>query len=348
MRILKVILLFVTCLLFSLPLSAQLRLEGARESKGLPYKDRRFTYRDRRYHTNIFGLRATQYHAVGAYVYGGYATMPSSSKVISNLPGGYDFRAGAIYEFAQTYLIVDVGLGVAFRSIKTKVSDYSYTSADFARKDPNNWATLVDDWGVPITNLRYDIEGRSDKMRQLAIQMPIMAGVHIGAFYSMAGFCLSLPIIQKQSASMLLTSRAHYDRYYGFGDGGYWQEMDNHGLRKQVPTDFSSSSVYQRFDVEVCAEVGYSMDFSEKFQLRFAAFAAYGLLNSASASADYSLKIPPKYKYDFGMFGYTPAWYSDLATNDKLHNLSVGVKITILGRFKESEKCILCGVRGVY
>jgi len=344
MRAHKYTILILIFLIGVYPLVAQTRVSAPKEAYGLPLKDNKFTTYDRHRETDSRGLRKSQFngehHAVGAFAYGGYSTSFASTSQIPFTPGGYDLRLGGVYEYSYGYFALQTGLGLAYRSIQVNLEDYSYTNMDLAKMGNKRWETVIDSWGMPIHTLTYQVHGRKDYLQRLAIQVPILVGVHVNGFYALGGFNFSLPIWGKSSTDMEITSKAKYARYYG-----EWEEMDTHGYRKSVPMGRGSNSVKSLFDVQVCGEIGYDWAISKEMHFRVAAYASYGLLNEARKASGKSLDIPYDSKWDFGTFGFQPIWYSDEAKGAQIHDFSAGVKITILYMFRQPDKCVLCGLR---
>ena len=349
-RVVRSILIVLFLIVVLGPLSAQTRIAAPPEARGLPAKDRKFTTHDRQRETDTKGLRHSEFmgehHAVGGYVYGGYSTSLASTDAVAHQPGGGDFRIGGAYEYRHGYFILQTGLGISYRTIRINSADYQYTNADLSRLGDGRWNTVIDTWEMPLKSLTYIVEGRVDRLHRLAVQLPVLAGVNFNGLYLLAGFNFSFPVWQKASAKMDITSRGSYARYYGFEDEHYWQEMDNHGYRKQVPMEYQFKSLKSLIDIQLCGEVGYDWSFQKDIHFRVAGFVSYGLLNEARNASGKSLDIPYESKWDFGTFGATPIWYSDRARGKQVHDLSVGIKVTVLFMFRQPDKCVLCGLRG--
>ena len=90
--------------------------------RNLGRSDSRFTLRERKRYTDLRGLRKSDYtgahHSLGAYAYGGYASVVSNSSVINPHPGGYNLRFGGLYEYRFGYFTVQTGVTVV-RSVSS-------------------------------------------------------------------------------------------------------------------------------------------------------------------------------------------------------------------------------------
>ena len=341
--------LLITGLLLAgvlVPALSQTRLEADKNMRELGRSDSRFTNTDRKRHEDMRGLRRSLYtgnhHSVGMSVYGGWSAILSSSDIVTSNPGGYSLRLGGFYEYRKGYFVLQAGLGAMYRDIRTQVNDYRYVNTEMASTWDRRWAEVIDTWGMPVSQLTYDLQGREDRLQQLHVQVSLLAGVLWNGWYALAGLTPSLPLIQHASTSMTITSRGSYDRYLGLGENGYWEEMDNHGYRKDVPLKRATSDLPMRLDLMVSLEGGYDWTIKEYTHLRIGAYARCGVMNTAVRGGEKSVYIPYASKWDFETFLATPVWISDLSEGQQLHNFSAGLKITLLYTIPPPDKCVLC------
>ncbi len=346
MKIVRYISVVCLFLLWQLPAMSQTRIAAEGRMRYLDRGNSSFTSRDRKRYTDLRGLRKSEYtgshHSLGAYVYGGYASLISNSSLITPKPGGCNLRIGGLYEYRHGYFTVQTGVGLMYRTIKTNINDYRYSNLDMAQSWDERWSTVADSWGMRLSMLTYDVQGRTDQMQQLYAQVPILFGMNYYGLYFLAGLTPSVPIWQKASTSMSITSRGTYSRYYGIGDGQYWEEMDNHGYRKDVPFSRSAEKIPFHLEFLFSLEVGYDFLVKDNTHLRLAGFVDCALNNLSNGSSSRSLYIPYETKWDFETFHAQPIWYSDVAKNKQIHSWSAGLKLTILYTFPQQEKCILC------
>ena len=329
-----------------IPAVAQTRIAADKSMRELGHSDSRFTTSERKHNTDLRGLRRSaytgNYHSIGMFAYGGWSSILSSSDIVTSKPGGWSLRLGGLYEFRHNYFVLQAGLGVMYRDIRTKVNDYRYANTEMAVTWDERWASVADTWGMPVALLTYDMAGREDRLKQLHVQFSVLAGVMWNGWYALAGLTPSLPVIQRASTAFEITSHGSYDRYLGLGEEGYWGEMDNHGYRKDVPLKRDIDNLSMKFDLMVSLEGGYDFAFKNNMHLRVGAYARCGVLNMAIRNGDKSVYIPYSSKWDFETFTATPIWFSDVAENEQLHNFSAGLKLTLLYTFPQPDKCILC------
>ena len=121
-----------------------------------------------------------------------------------------------------------------------------------------------------------------------------------------------------------------------------WEEMDNHGYRKNVDLAQSGSRVPFKMDIMLSAEVGYEWVMKETWRLRLAAYADYGLVNINPKGNDYAAFVPAATKFDFATYQLHPSFGSRETSSAGVHNLFVGLKFTILYTLYQPDKCILC------
>ena len=341
-RVYILLMLFVSVL----PMQAQTRLTADKRMGNLGRSNSHFTLSENKRYIDLMGLRQSDYtgdhHSLGAYVYGGYASVASAAKEIQISPGGYKLQAGGLYEFRHGYFTLQTGAGFMYRNIKSDIGSYCYTNTSMAATWDPRWDVVADSWGMAISELRYDITSRRDELQQVYVQVPILMGINFYGIYALAGITPSLPLYQRASTSMNVSSRGSYSRYLGLGDGNYWEEMDNHGYRKDVPLSRSTLNLPSRLDLIFSLEAGYDFKIKDYTHLRLAAYADMSINRISGNTDKRSLYIPYESKWDFETFEATPVWYSDVANGKFTHHFSAGLKLTILYTFPKTDKCILC------
>ena len=328
------------------PAVAQTRIAADPSMRDLSSSNHRFTRRDKHRQADSRGLirskETNEAHLFGVYALGGYSSTLSTTKALGIRPGGYDARAGVVYEYRKGFFMLQTGLAAAWRQVSVDVSDVTYTNTDLARTEPL-WTTIVDSWDMPLASLYYQVTDRRDRLRQFSVQIPVLAGYHVRGFYVAGGLTFTMPIMQKASANMNVTTRGSYDRYYGIGDQQQWMEMDNHGYRERVPMQRELNDSKRRLDMLLTLETGYEHRLKNDMLLRMGLYADMGLLNFSPRSDAPALNIPYATKWDFATFGATPVWFSDLTRNAWLGNFTAGLKLSVLFTVRQKERCILCG-----
>ena len=156
--------------------------------------------------------------------------------------------------------------------------------------------------------------------------------------------------------NMVVSSTAKYDDYIG-----PIEEMDNHGIRKEVPLtpdQQKGEALKLKIDVLGVIEAGYEMAFSNKGKpgyhrsnmndqrLRIGAFAEMGILNITPKTKKALYDVPASSAYDFQTFTYNHV----LSTGQigSTHNFFAGIRITyFFFGVQSKEKCLLCDTHGL-
>jgi hypothetical protein len=160
---------------------------------------------------------------------------------------------------------------------------------------------------------------------------------------------------------------------------GVFEEMDNHGFRKDVPLSADGGKLpirlgktgVENLDIIGHLEGGYEFNTYEVIQqyrtskadnldcrMRIAAFIDISLPNISPNGTNklYDLNIneaetdPAKIEaqqrglYDFHTFKMNHVFTTDVANGNQLwvRNLTVGVRFTVLFSLKAQQRCILC------
>lgn len=302
---------------------------------------------------NRYGLLSGQYsgihHMIGVYTDGSYSMLLNSVPSAENLPGGAAMGGGLLYQYQNTEFILNVGLGMRWQQVRNNVMDTTFVW----HNTPDSWTNQRDTFRY---DLKYEFYGRQDISRNLYIQVPILAGQVFctmkGTYYYLAGIKLNMAIKGSTRINVTGTTTGEYDRYMGV-----FHEMDNHGLRKDVPMERIGSSLSLKMDVLASAELGYEWASPEKkgyrlktkqpqtpdWRLRVGVFMDIGLLNINPKFYQPLLNIPKDWMYDFSEYEFNHIFSSSRTDGCQIHNFFVGVKLTAFIGVKMREKCYICG-----
>lgn len=296
--------------------------------------------------TNNSGLYTDQYdgvhHLVGLQVDGGYSTFLSSSDVMHMKPGGYTFGAALQYAYLNGSFFIQTGFGIRWQDVSNQVLDQQ------VQKD------LYDATGT-LAHMTYTFVNRVDKAKEFYLQVPFFVGAYARGFYFLIGPKFTMPMFGSTEMDLTASSVARYDGFLG-----PLEEMDNHGIRKDVPLtpdQKKGQALKLGMDVTGVVEIGYELAFSNKGmpgyrkstmvdqRLRIGAFAEVGILNISPKTALSLNEVPDVTPYDFQAFQYNHAISTRSVT--AVHNLFAGLRITyFFYGHKSKEKCLLCGSRG--
>ena len=289
------------------------------------------------------GLRTSPYngrhHLVGFYGNFAYSMNLNTVPGVSNHPGGWAWGAGLTYEFQDNFFMLQVDLGLEWQTVTNRVND-----VDFYNND------VTDAWGYPYS-LHYEFYDRIDRSDNISFQIPVLAGGRIRGLYMLCGLKFNIMVSGQTIVRATGTTTGIYEQYLGL-----FEEMDNHGLRKDVPLERGRDKhISISPNLMASAEIGYEWGKyskkvtgfgakSEQVDLRFriAAFCDITIINFEHNKDLPSLEVPDNYKWDFPAYQLNHALASDDAKNKAVHSFFAGAKITVLFGFKAKERCVLC------
>jgi hypothetical protein len=295
---------------------------------------------------NATGLRTTAYdgvhHLVGLHLDGGYSAFFGNIPGMKTAPGGYTAGFGLDYCYTGRGLIIQTGLGIRWQDVQNRFG------ADSLIVDP-----ATDSEGINF-KLRYDFTDRIDRARNIYLQIPIQAGMYFYSFYFLAGLKLHAQVAGWTQPFVYVSTSASYDRYIG-----NWEEMDNHGYRKEVEELRNEPQLKLSFDAMAAFEIGYEWAFgnygkkgyrkqaAKDYRLRLAAFLDLGLLDISPNTKNDPYTIPKETPYDFSTFEFNHMLSTATAADYHFRNLFTGVRLSFFFfGYQSTEKCILCGPLG--
>jgi hypothetical protein len=220
---------------------------------------------------------------------------------------------------------------------------------------------VTDAWGYKY-HLRYDFRDRVDEGINQTLQIPLMVGAGVDMIYGLAGFKFQMNHITRSTSTAIATTTATYDQFLGV-----FEEMDHHGLRKDVPVTYKEQSEpWTIFDLYGSLEVGLELaggiqlrgttkykpthaeDRGPEWRARVAGFIELNLwhhmkgqsLKNPHHPEQYLVTIPPESKWDFSTFKLNSTMFSTNGMPGRL-DFVVGLKLTFLIGFYD-QVCVPC------
>lgn len=304
---------------------------------------------------NRNGLRIGTYSAthflLGVWTEGAFTQPFSISNTIFTPSFGGSYGAGICFDFQRYYFRAQLGLGYRVQHLSAYVQD-------FIRKDDN----VTDSWGYSY-HLKYNFYDRTDQGVQHCLQIPILVGSGIGQFYALGGGKIQVNTYTQAFSKAQCTTTATYDQFLGV-----FEEMDNHGLRKDVL--FESKNTIEPWsvvDLLASIELGWehasgmrtpgstkykpisNKDNVPEWRLRLALFCDINCLHLVKGASkvdmqqlqNHLVEIPSETKWDISTFKMNNVLFS----NTKIpgySNFSIGVKLTLCFGFYVNSRCVQC------
>lgn len=306
-----------------------------------------FTYRDVDGKTDVLlGLHISQYtgehHMVGLSIDGGWSAMLSNMPNTNGTPGGFSGGFHILYEYQNSGFLLQTGLGLSYQRVTNALSDTSIYN-----RLPYPWTGAND-----TVLLRHRFVGRRDMAQQYYARVPIYVGHYIpgpmGIGYVLAGVQLQYAFGGNTHVSLTGSTAGKFDRY-----DGIWEEMDNHGFRKDVPIERDGDRLNLKVDLLAHAEIGYEYATAQSAynyrkrgglqdcRVRVAGYCDMGILNICPNTDLPMYEMPTQTIYDFPTYRMYHVFASSYAKDYWLRNLSVGLRVTVLFGFKAKERVIL-------
>lgn len=291
----------------------------------------------------LTGVHSEVLHLFGIYAEGAYSSVLFTNADMSTMPSGYAYGGGFCYEFQYYSFKTQIGLGLQIQDHITHV--YDVTLYDHQ---------VSDAWGYPY-HLKYDFRERVDTCRNVHVQIPLLFGYGAKNVYGMAGVKLNFNAYRYTGIKAIGSTTATYDQFLGT-----FEEMDNHGLRKDVPIKFSSQTIFAK-PVSVLASVEIGGEWGSKYhpivsrmrlrtseelqkniqwRVRIAAFCDFGITTARMRpTVDELVTIPHDSKWDFCTFKMNHV----LSVNQPFcSDFYAGIKVTAFVGFLPYIKCVLC------
>ena len=347
---LRYIILLTLCLLPALTWAQRRYTASDWREKELASK-RGFSTKDVESSTDVlYGLHASVYsgthHLIGFSAEGAWSAFASNMPATKITPRGYAASFHLLYEFQYYSFILQTGVGAAYQRVATGV-------ADTAIYHPN----MIDTWnGInPVEfTLKHQFTEREDMSQQAYGQVPLYFGHYFfgpgGIGYFLAGVHANYAFWGNTRQKMRITTTGLYERYVGI-----WEEMDNHGFRKDVPAERTGDRLKLKIDVMAHAEIGYEYNTRQSARdyrlspsdrmdgrIRIAAFVDFGMLNISPKTDNNAYAMPESTIYDFSTYQMDHIFSSADAKNFWQRNLFAGIRLTVLFGFQPKEHCILC------
>lgn len=311
----------------------------------------------------LFGsaAKADVNNYVGAYGFlGEWSLMPSQSKYQTSfgVAGGagflYELQAGDTYK--PTRFLLDIGVG-AWGGMSSFGQSSNQTVELLNQRDLQ---------GDPFDYV-YEIKDRRDQYNDLAVQVPILIGVHHRKFYMLAGAKINAHVLTKAHTTANITTFGRYEAIPDLRNMPDYQFFNDQPLK-------GSTNAKLNLDVAVSLEiggrlgvineaVGYDVP-KRKTEYRLAGFVDYGLLDIHTSGTNAGFTAPKIYDTNPSSPNYVYQTRSmidgNLQVNDimstasadasgnvvpfakSVNSLMIGLKFTILFQLPKPGTCVIC------
>lgn len=146
------------------------------------------------------------------------------------------------YRKAWNVMLFDIGLGCDYRYINNQVTPLSAIEDE------------IDEENYPYIGY-YTWHDRVQLRHHIGVDLPLMVGAYKKQFYMLAGIKASLHVWGVSAENGNNSLRASYDRYVDD-----FTDMYEHGFIKDVPYQTEKIDLSTKFNLSVCAEIGYMFD----------------------------------------------------------------------------------------
>ena len=290
----------------------------------------------------------SKYSLINNYVFasvsGGYDFQLGNYKHISN------FRSGAVkidigYELAYHQLLFQTGIGVELNTYRLRMPNQYETSI-----------SIVDTQDTPY-DYTYFFNARKDRALITSLTAPILIGGRFGerlrAFYFLAGAYVNLRLSDNYHARAFTTCIGTYDRYIV-----PFEDMDNHAFYTNEYISKNPSPSGLKNKVQIYPHIEFGIDWSlltsddtwylqshpHEWRMRLALFAECGVINNLNSNrTDEPFIVNAGLPYDLENIQMPSLLNNRYSSGKGLHDLLVGVRFTVLFRFKITKRnCFTC------
>lgn len=278
-----------------------------------------------------------QHQLVGIYAEGAYSMLLNNCQQALNTPGGLGTALGFVYEFQDYIFRLQLGVGGQYQVVRNNVTDMLWIDN-----------SVADAYDYPY-HLHYSFYDRTDQSQNIYLQVPVLVGANFQGFYFLVGFKAGLHMWGNTRMRATGSTTATYDQFIGL-----FEEMDNHGLRKNVdmvrygksislkPSFFVSGEIGYEWGEIYRGETGFNAPEEKDYRIKVALFADFCVNNIHTNSNLSPLFVPADYKWDFPAFQLNHILASSPANGAFVRNLYAGIKVTFLIGVHTKDECIIC------
>lgn len=300
-------------------------------------------------------IQAKVNNYVGAYAHvGEWSLLPSGSdfKASYGVAGGlgflYELQAGPTYK--PTRFLFDVGVG----------AQYGMTSFMQSSEMNVTLPNQLDLDNMPFEYV-YEIKDRHDQYTNLAVQIPLLIGVQHRKFYMLAGVKVGVNMLTRANTTANISTFGRYYDDEGKKEFDDFRNMPEYQFFTDLPQVKSAPATFN-LNLDACFEIGgrlgvinYGVGYDvpkRKVECRLAGFVDYGLLDIHVHRELPGFTTPAGYNIESTSPIYgTKTMVDNLQVNDvmstpnfanKVNNLMVGLKFTVLFQLPEPGQCVIC------
>lgn len=356
-------------------------------------KSKGFSSKDAGRSNNSLGLHSSLHkgsgHYLGFSVDGGWSTFLTNMKEVKSTPGGWAAGGKILYEYHVNNFFFQTGVGAGIQQVTTPLKTDLIPEGEsiflngFSNLEVGRQHPMTDPYDGAHFNMKHVFGERSDFSELYYAMLPVNFGYYIsgpaGVGYVMLGAQLNYAFGGKTRVNATCTSTAVFDVDQQHSYMGIFEEMDNHGFRKDVPIAAEGNRLPIRIansggvnlDVIGHIEGGYEFNTFQPIQqyrtskadkmdcrMRIAAFIDISLpsINPRGTNKLYDLNVneaetdPAKIDaqqralYEFHSFKMNHVFTTSMANSDKtwVRSFTVGVRFTVMFSLHAQERCILC------
>lgn len=301
---------------------------------------------------------------IGAYAHvGEWTLIPSGSDYTSSFgaAGGagflYELQAGPNY--SPTQFLLDVGVGAQYGMTAFKKASKSYVVLE----DQRDLDYQLHPDASSIFDYVYEFQNRRDEYTDLAVQIPLMVGVQHHKFYMLAGVKFGAHVLTKANITANYNTFGRYQDASGKPIFNEFRNMPEYQFFSDQKIDQTTKTTFN-FTADLSLEIGGRLGLvtdavgydvpKRNVEYRLAGFVDYGLLDIHKSRELAAYETPQLYDVTPASPNYvynTRSMVEGIQVNDimsttgfanKVSNLMIGIKFTVLFRMPEPGQCVIC------
>lgn len=251
----------------------------------------------------------------------------------------YELQAGRTYKPARFLLDLGVGVQGGWTSYMQS-SDMKVVLPDQLDLDED------------VFDYVYEVRNRHDQYTNIAVKVPLLFGFQYKRFYMLAGVKVLANIFTMTHITADMDTYGlykHFDPFRNMPELQFFTDKPlSGGSKTSLNLDVDASFEIGGRIGMLTDETGFDVP-QRNVEYRLAAFVDYGLLDLHNSRSLKGFTAPDSYNAEAAY--KTTTMIDNLTVNDimstqgfadKVNNLMVGIKFTVLFRLPEPGQCVIC------
>ncbi len=231
---------------------------------------------------------------------------------------------GAGYQWQKKLFVLNIGAEISFQHRITSIANTQISQE------------MYDTEKMPFTYRGY-IKDRTDNMNSIDVNIPVLVGIQGKVGYLLGGLKLSINGYTWFKQQAYYSTDGLYDRFYD-----PLVDMPNHGFHDYEPAN-TKSSCWIGAELMASAETGVIFPTNKNnTKIRLGLFGDFGIFQYSNRITNCQGPLLQADWTNFLQLTLNNAYLSNEGVKAALHNLNVGIKLTVMWQYNSSYPCLIC------